>query len=116
MKGNRTQVKKKFELSYELACRWWQREDLEPKPANIERVAEVLRQAEIEVYKVKPVGSLVCEPRPRGVWEALSGRLWIPSEEMQEDFDSAEAGVAVADADTFTVVRTHIYTKEYILK
>ncbi len=41
---------------------------------------------------------------------------WDSLEEMKEDFDSSEAETAVADADTFTVVRTHIYTREHILK
>jgi uncharacterized protein (TIGR02118 family) len=46
-----------------------------------------------------------------------TAELWWDSlEEMQDDFDSREAEVAVADADTFTVVRTHIYTREYVLK
>lgn len=46
-----------------------------------------------------------------------TAELWWDSiEEMQEDFESTEAQVAVADADTFTVVRTHIYTREHILK
>lgn len=46
-----------------------------------------------------------------------TAELWWDSlEEMQEDFDSPEAQAAVADADTFTVVRTHIYTREHILK
>lgn len=46
-----------------------------------------------------------------------TAELWWDSlEEMQEDFASTEAKVAVADADTFTVVRTHIYTREYILR
>ena len=46
-----------------------------------------------------------------------TAELWWDSvEEMQTDFDSAEAETAVADADTFTVVRTHIYTREHILK
>ncbi len=46
-----------------------------------------------------------------------TAELWWDSlEEMQEDFASPEARVAVADADTFTVVRTHIYTREHILK
>jgi len=46
-----------------------------------------------------------------------TAELWWDSlEEMKEDFASPEAQVAVADADQFTVVRTHIYTKEYILK
>jgi uncharacterized protein (TIGR02118 family) len=46
-----------------------------------------------------------------------TAELWWDSlEEMQADFDSEEARIAVADADTFTVVRTHIYTEEYVLK
>lgn len=40
---------------------------------------------------------------------------WNSLEEMQEDFASEAAAEAVADADTFTVVRDHIYTREYIL-
>ena len=51
------------------------------------------------------------------VSDAPQGNLAAPSlEEMQEDFDSPEANAAVADADTFTVVRAHIYTREYILQ
>ncbi len=46
-----------------------------------------------------------------------TAELWWESlEEMQEDFASPEAAAAVSDADTFTVVRTHIYTEEHILK
>lgn len=46
-----------------------------------------------------------------------TAELWWDSlEEMQEDFDSPEADAAVTDADTFTEVRTHIYTREHILK
>jgi uncharacterized protein (TIGR02118 family) len=46
-----------------------------------------------------------------------TAELWWDSlEEMQEDFDSPEAATAVADADTFTVVRTHIYTREHVLR
>jgi uncharacterized protein (TIGR02118 family) len=41
---------------------------------------------------------------------------WDSLDEMQEDFASLEAETAVADADTFTVVRTHIYTEEHVLK
>jgi uncharacterized protein (TIGR02118 family) len=46
-----------------------------------------------------------------------TAELWWDSlEDMQADFDSSEAETAVADADTFTVVRTHIYTREHVLK
>ena len=46
-----------------------------------------------------------------------TAELWWDSlEEMQEDFSSREAEVAVADADTFTVVRTHIFTEEFVLR
>jgi uncharacterized protein (TIGR02118 family) len=41
---------------------------------------------------------------------------WDSLEEMQDDFASQEAATAVADADTFTVVRTHIYTREHVLR
>ena len=41
---------------------------------------------------------------------------WDSLEEMKEDFASPEAKKAVEDADTFTIVRTHIYTREHILK
>ncbi len=41
---------------------------------------------------------------------------WDSLEEMQEDFNSPEAQVSLADAESFTVVRTHIYTREHILK
>ena len=46
-----------------------------------------------------------------------TAELWWDSiEEMKEDFDSNEVDTAVADADTFTVVRTHIFTREHVLK
>lgn len=46
-----------------------------------------------------------------------TAELWWDSlEEMQEDFRSPEAKLAGADADLFTVVRTHIYTREHIIK
>jgi uncharacterized protein (TIGR02118 family) len=46
-----------------------------------------------------------------------TAELWWDSlEELQEDFASPEGQVAGADADSFTVVRTHIYTREHILK
>jgi uncharacterized protein (TIGR02118 family) len=46
-----------------------------------------------------------------------TAELWWDSlEEMQADFASDEAAEAVADADTFTVVRTHIYTEEFVLR
>jgi uncharacterized protein (TIGR02118 family) len=46
-----------------------------------------------------------------------TAELWWDSlEEMQEDFDSLEAQAAVADADTFTMVRTHICSREHILR
>jgi uncharacterized protein (TIGR02118 family) len=46
-----------------------------------------------------------------------TAELWWDSlEEMQADFASEAADTAVADADTFTVVRTHIYTREHVLR
>jgi len=46
-----------------------------------------------------------------------TAELWWDSlEDMQADFASPEAKRAVADADTFTVVRTHLYTREHVLR
>ncbi len=46
-----------------------------------------------------------------------TAELWWDSlEELQADFASPEGVTAGVDADEFTIVRTHIYTKEYILK
>jgi uncharacterized protein (TIGR02118 family) len=46
-----------------------------------------------------------------------TAELWWDSlEEMREDFASLEGKFAGDDADTFTVVRMHLYTKEYIIK
>jgi uncharacterized protein (TIGR02118 family) len=46
-----------------------------------------------------------------------TAELWWDSlEEMHEDFGSAEAKVAGADADSFTMLRMHIYTREHVIK
>jgi len=46
-----------------------------------------------------------------------TAELWWDSiEEMEEDFESPEGVFAGADADEFTVVRTHIYTREHVIK
>jgi uncharacterized protein (TIGR02118 family) len=46
-----------------------------------------------------------------------TAELWWESlEEMKADFASNEARKAIADADLFTVVRTHICTREHIIK
>jgi uncharacterized protein (TIGR02118 family) len=45
-----------------------------------------------------------------------TAELWWDSlEAMQEDFASAEGKIAGADADAFTVLRLHIYTREHII-
>lgn len=41
---------------------------------------------------------------------------WNSLEDMQSDFASPEAQAAVDDADTFTAIRTHIYTEEHVLR
>ncbi len=87
-------MKDRFELGYIFACHWWRRSDLELKPADIERVGEVLRDAGIEVYSISPAGWLTCEPRPLGVREALSGELVIP--EITKDYPPEEPGKVLA--------------------
>ena len=41
---------------------------------------------------------------------------WDSLEELREDFSTPDARFGGADANSFTVVRTHIYTREHILK
>jgi uncharacterized protein (TIGR02118 family) len=46
-----------------------------------------------------------------------TAELWWDSlEELKEDFASQQGKIAGADGDLFTVVRTHIYTREHIIK
>ncbi|MDX1521196.1 MAG: EthD domain-containing protein [Anaerolineae bacterium] len=46
-----------------------------------------------------------------------TAELWWDSlEEMKADFASEDAKIAGEDADIFSVVRTHIITREYIIK
>jgi len=70
-------MEKEYILGLGHACSMWVRSDLEPVPENTKRVAEVLRGAGIEVRKVHG-GWLQCEPRPAGIWEALTGQLAEP--------------------------------------
>ena len=66
-----------FILSYKVACKWWHKPELGPKPENMEQVTEVLYQAGIEVYSTSfsDDGWLVCEPHPDRIYGALSGKL-----------------------------------------
>jgi len=46
-----------------------------------------------------------------------TAELWWDSlEDMQADYASDAAAAAVADAESFTSVLTHIYTVEYVLR
>ena len=91
----RSEINKKmrteFQISYDLACHWWKRSDLEAIPVDIKRVAEILYQAEIKVYEIAGKG-LSCEPRPLGVREALTGQLWIPAQGVLDNYPPEEPG------------------------
>ncbi|MFB0555999.1 MAG: hypothetical protein ACETWQ_22065, partial [Phycisphaerae bacterium] len=73
-KRSHKRTRKEFILNLGVACDLWQRPDLGREPEHAKRVAEVLLEAGIEVYEVHG-GWLACEPRPAGVWEALTGRI-----------------------------------------
>ncbi len=46
-----------------------------------------------------------------------TAELWWDSlEDMRADFDSEAGVLAGQDADSFTVVRQHIYTEEHVLR
>jgi hypothetical protein len=67
-------MKKEFVLGFQYACHLWRRADLEPRPYNIVRVAQVLAEAGIEVFEVDLESNCVsCVPRPLAVREVLTG-------------------------------------------
>jgi hypothetical protein len=80
---------KEYILSYRTACQWWRRSDLGNKPKNMEQVAEVLRQAGIDVYSdtFATDGWLVCEPRPFEIYEVLSGQSTADSGYLSDSMD-----------------------------
>ena len=46
-----------------------------------------------------------------------TAELWWDSlEDMHEDLESPEGQASGADADSFTVVKMHLYTREHIIK
>jgi len=49
-------------------------------------------------------------------YDGTAEMWWDSIEEMKADFDSPQAKAAVADADLFAAVRTHIYTDEHVLR
>ena len=69
--------KRGFILNLGVACDLWWRPDLGSEPKNASEVASVLREVGIKVYDVSG-GWLECEPRPVGIWEALTGRSAPP--------------------------------------
>jgi len=73
----REQTKTKFVLNLGVACDLWQRPDLGHEPEHAKQVAEVVQKVGIRVHKVSG-GWLECEPRPVGIWEALTGRSAPP--------------------------------------
>jgi len=87
-------MENEFILSYRTACNWWQRPDLGSKPENMKQVAEVLRQAKIEVYSTNfsDDGWLVCEPCPERIYEALSGKAWNGELEGFADYSKENPG------------------------
>jgi len=102
------QEKAKFILNLGVACELWLRTDLGPEPRHASEVAKVLCEAGIRVYNVSG-GWLECEPRPVGIYEALSGRSapsnWIvqfnyPSEQQGHVLKLlAEKGVPICSSE-----------------
>ena len=68
------QMATEFVLNLTVAHDFWRRPDLGHGPRDAKHVADVLREAGIKVHQVSG-GWLECEPRPVGIYEALSGRL-----------------------------------------
>lgn len=68
------QMETKFVLDLTIAHDLWWRCDLGHTPRDTKHVAEVLKEAGIKVHHVSG-GWLECEPRPIGIFEALTGKL-----------------------------------------
>lgn len=89
-------MKNTYELGFIYACYLWKRPDLEPMPADIHRVAEVLRQSGIEVYNVLEIDRIiVCQPRPVAVREALTGQPSKNSALFNEEYPPEHPGQTI---------------------
>jgi len=85
MRGQRCkQIETEFVLDLRVAHDLWRRRDLGHVPKDTKHVATVLREAGIKVHQVSG-GWLESEPRPVGIYEALSGRL--PPSDWAEQFN-----------------------------
>lgn len=74
-----------------------------------------LRFANLKGYRINIASSKYQEIEGELPFDGTAEMWWDSLEDMHADFASEEAQAAVADADTFTVVRTHIYTEEHVL-
>ena len=74
-----------------------------------------LKLKNLKGYRINVVIDEYQEIEGEPPFDGTAELWWDSVKDMQADFDSSEAETAVADADTFTVVRTHIYTREHIL-
>jgi histidinol-phosphate phosphatase family protein len=88
---SRKPVETEFILNLDVACELWQRPDLGHEPEHTKQVAEVLQKVGIRVYKISG-GWLECEPRPVGIWEALTGRLAKPNWAKQFNYPPERSG------------------------
>jgi hypothetical protein len=71
-------MKNEFVIGFQYACHLWRRADLESRPQDIARVAQVLEDVGIEVFEINlESGYVSCAPRPLGVREALTGEYTI---------------------------------------
>ena len=84
-------MKERYRLYYAVACSIWKRSDLERKPKTMERIAGVLSFAGIDVHEIH-TSWLECEPRPAGIWEALTGELAPPHWTETYDWPPEEPG------------------------
>ena len=66
-------------------------------------------------YRINIVSDEYQEIEGELPYDGTAELWWDSIEEMKEDFASIAADIALADAGTF-MSKTHIYTKEYIIK
>jgi uncharacterized protein (TIGR02118 family) len=109
-------LRRRPELSREEFQRHWR----EHHAPLVRRHSEVLRLRRYAQVHTLPVGASAALAASRGVeedeYDGVAELWWDSLEDMQADFGSDEGVFAGEDADTFAVVRQHIYTEEHVLR
>lgn len=81
----------------------------------VEHAPLVLRMRRLRGYRINVAidEQEIADELP---YDGTAELWWDTLEDMRSDFESEEGVLAGDDADSFTVVRQHIYTEEHVLR